>query len=175
MFTDEIPLQKHRIEESLQPVFDTCRRLEQSVAAIPAAGAKPEDLQKLVADQVNVGLATIREHDAQAAEAQAAQQRIAEARSKFLSEKAAKIPATYHQLIPVTDDAAQLEAGLTAAIDAVKKDVGSMGLTFPGLGASAGGDGKDNQAAAVAAAAAEASRRNPAQGLADLYRNEIKK
>jgi hypothetical protein len=108
------------------------------------AAVTPEAVNKTVAETVKTTVAGELKAREDAAAKKAAEDgakdKVTQARAKFLADKAAKLPETYHALIPVTDKPAELEAGLAAAQAKLEADLKAMGATLPSLGASAGGE-----------------------------------
>jgi len=146
------------------------KAVEDKVAAIPAAGGvKPEDLSKAVSDQVQSVLAQ-QAKDRQTAETQAAADKaIADKREAYIAKHGAKLPKTYHHLIPKTADEAELATAVATATAALTEDMKSVGATLPSLGAAAGAAADGNAAAADQAAN---RGKNPVAGLVEAYKTQ---
>jgi hypothetical protein len=162
------PAVAEAVAAAVETVNQNVTKLQETVAAIPATGAKPDEIAKLVNDAVAANAAERAKADAKAATDAAARQTIIDARDKFLAANGKKLPKTYLHLIPETDDAAKLQEGLAAATTQLEEDLKSVGATLPGLGSPAGGAGGGNTGEA---ARQQLAGKNPVAAMAQAYRD----
>jgi len=116
--------------EALKTIQAENAALKESVAKIPA-GVKAEDVAKLVTEQIA---------SSQKAQTEAAAKSTAKAdlRKKVIAAKLPGVPASVLASLPDTED----EAALTAAAEAIRKDLETLKVKLPDVGGASrdGGD-----------------------------------
>jgi len=143
-------------------------KLSERLDKLPAT-PEVKDLDKIVSERVKAALAEQATAQAKTAEETAARRKLADAKADFIAKNAAKLPKEYHHLIPETQDAAALQAGVDAAMAAFKEGLAAAGITLPGMGTAAGGNPEANSAEADKAKAAEALKAPPGAALKKAY------
>jgi len=120
------------VADALKPITTRMDELGNNVNTVadtlaklpPSSNVKPEDVAKLVTDQLN------QQAEAKAT-ADAATTKKAEIRQKIIDTQLKGVPASLISSLPDTDD----EAKLTAAAEAIRKDIAALpGVKLPDIG-----------------------------------------
>jgi len=114
-----------------EQLADANQRIEKATAV------DPESVSKTVTDLFQAELAKQTEARTAAETAAAAKRAVAEKRTEFLTKHALKLPASYHGMIPETDKAEELQAGLAAAVAKFQAEAKAAGITVPDVGVAA--------------------------------------
>jgi hypothetical protein len=140
-------------------------KFDELAGKVGQAAGDPAKLTQAVATAVSDALKAQAADAAKANADQTAQKAKADAKAKFIGEKAPKLPAAYQLSIPETDNAVELAAATEKAIAQYQADLKASGAVLPTAGTSADGTGTGNAADAAAAASKLSPMQKIEQGL----------